>query len=442
MSENAALKIGLPCKIESNVSIQTKRKRLAGYNSLINLLDRSFHSMGQSLITDETVLPLYISHFTSSGFIIGLIPSVQVLFFSIPQLFTLTKPIKKFKTQKGMIIFFGILERLPLLILGIITLFANKLNPVLILLCFFFFYSISMLCWGYPLPIWFNFIKKTINSQNTGSFFGTALISKKIFGFFGGILVTLLLSRFSYPFDYSCVFFSAFMIMSISLIFFSFNKKPLKYETNQESTSVAPKTISSLFSILKDDTEFFYLSLSFIFSTFLFAAVPFFSVYAKKQFNILGVSKGILTAIFFLGQTIGGVLGGHLSNKHEYKKLMALSIISGMATIFIVMFAKVITVYYASFFFVGFSVCAQRLAFLAYVMSDSVNNKTSLYIAIGNNIVMPFQILFPLFAGLIVDYLSYSTLFAFCFFFLVLSFFSFTVGISRIKSSEVVLQTE
>jgi predicted MFS family arabinose efflux permease len=435
MSENTAINIKYPDKTTKNEPKKTRGK-LIEYDSLINMADRSFHSMGQTFITDETILPLYISNFTSSGVVIGLIPFIQALFFSVPQLFTLAKPIKRFKTQKGVIIFFGILERLPLLILGIITLFVDNISPVLLLLCFFLLYTVSMASWGYPLPLWFDFIKKTVNSQITGSFFGTSLILKNLFGFWGGILLALLLSRFSYPYNYSYAFFTGFIIMSISLIFFSLNKKPIKYEINPESSSEAPETISSLFSILRDDTEFLFLSLSFIFSTMLFTTVPFFSVFAKVKFNILGVSEGILTAVFFLGHTVGGILGGHLSNKHDYKKLMVLSIISGITTIFIVMFASAINVYYASFFFVGFSQCSQKLAFLAYILSDSVNNKSSAYIAIGNNIIMPFQILFPLLGGLIVDYLSYSILFVFCFFFLILSFFSFTVGIT--KFSELV----
>jgi hypothetical protein len=114
-------------------SRQIKRNELVGFKSLTNLLDCSFHSMGQSLIAEETILPLYISNFTSSKFVIGLIPFIEAVLFSLPQLFNLTRPLKKFKSTKSQIIFFGILERLPWLFLGILTLFLHKLNSALML---------------------------------------------------------------------------------------------------------------------------------------------------------------------------------------------------------------------------------------------------------------------------------------------------------------------
>jgi len=413
-----------------------KGKGLVEYNSLVNLLDRSFHSMGQSLISEETILPLYVSNFTSSKFIVGLIPFLQALLFSLPQLFSLTKPLKKFRSLKNQIIFFGVLERLPWLILGILTLFINKTSSTFILVSFFLFYSIYVLSWGYPIPIWFNFIRGIIADHKKGSFFGTTLILKNVFGFIGGILLSFLLNAASFPLNFSYTFIFAFIIMSVSLLFFSLNKKSLEYTPPEKSSY---RTIFSLFSVLGDDTEFLFLSVSFIFSTMLFSMIPFLSLYAKGKFNIPDTSGGILTAVFFLGQTIGSIIGSHFGNKRDYKKLMFLSLLFGMATVFIAMFAKTMFVYYTSFLLVGLFLGTRKLSFIVYVINLSTKEKTPLYIAVTNNISMPFQISFPLIAALIVEYLSYNTLFLLTFFFLILSLFFFFLA--TIKSGEIMPET-
>jgi hypothetical protein len=409
-----------------------KRNELVGFKSLTNLLDCSFHSMGQSLIAEETLLPLYISNFTSSKLVIGIIPFIEAVLFSLPQLFNLTRPLKKFKSTKSQIIFFGILERLPWLFLGILTLFIPQLNSAFMLVCFFSLYSF--------FPLWFNFIKKTIPDPVKGSFWGTALMLKKIFGLVGGLFLLFILNSFSFPYNFSYTFIAAFIIMSVSLLFFSLNQNlPKTRDTNEEHSI---HTISSLISILKNDTEFFFLCLAFIFSTMLFSIIPFFSLYAKDKFNVLDVSGGIFTVIFFLGQTVGSIVGGHLGNKHDYKKTMVLSIVFGMLTILFVMFSNSVTMYFTSFFFVGFSLSARKLSFLTFTTSATTEGKTPIYVAITNNITMPFQILFPLLAGLIVEYLSYNTLFLLCLSFLVLSFFSLSLGSLRIKDQQRLIQLE
>jgi MFS family permease len=248
---------------------------------------------------------------------------------------------------------------------------------------------------------------------------------KKIFGLIGGMLLLFILDSFSFPYNYSYTFFAAFIIMSVSLLFFSLNQNLPKTLNKNEEHSI--NSISSIISVLKNDTEFLFLCLAFIFSAMLFSIIPFFSLYAKDKFDILDISGGIFTVIFFLGQTVGSIIGGHLGNKHDYKKTMVLSIVFGMVTIFFVMFSKNAIMYFTSFFFVGFSLSARKLSFLTYTMSAATKGKTPIYVAITNNITMPFQILFPLLAGLIVEYISYNALFLLCLSFLVLSVFSLSL---------------
>jgi hypothetical protein len=58
------------------------------WNFAVNTLDLSFYSFGFTLVSQATVLPLLVSHLTSSKLLIGLIPATYSLGYLLPQLLT------------------------------------------------------------------------------------------------------------------------------------------------------------------------------------------------------------------------------------------------------------------------------------------------------------------------------------------------------------------
>ncbi|HDH09465.1 MAG TPA: hypothetical protein ENF84_00840, partial [Chloroflexi bacterium] len=57
-------------------------------NFIVNVLDFSFYSLGLSFASVMTILPLYLSHLTTSTILIGLIPALANTGWTLPQLFT------------------------------------------------------------------------------------------------------------------------------------------------------------------------------------------------------------------------------------------------------------------------------------------------------------------------------------------------------------------
>ena len=64
-----------------------EQTRNAPWNFSVNLSDIIFITLGLSLISRDTVLPVLISQLTDSKFAIGLLPAIASLGFYLPQLF-------------------------------------------------------------------------------------------------------------------------------------------------------------------------------------------------------------------------------------------------------------------------------------------------------------------------------------------------------------------
>ena len=102
----------------STNNVQKVIERNFRWNFLVGAIDGASFWFGMSSISSTVILPLFVSHFTNSPILIGLIPFLATAGYLLPQLFVANwverAPLKKyFPVTVG---FF--LERLPILLLA------------------------------------------------------------------------------------------------------------------------------------------------------------------------------------------------------------------------------------------------------------------------------------------------------------------------------------
>jgi hypothetical protein len=89
------------------------------WNFLVNLVDIMFITLGLSLISRETIMPLFVSELTDSKIAIGLIPAIFSLGFYVPQLFVASRTETFRRMKPFVVIISGILERGPYLLIAL-----------------------------------------------------------------------------------------------------------------------------------------------------------------------------------------------------------------------------------------------------------------------------------------------------------------------------------
>ena len=144
----------------------------ANWNFGVNLLDITFFTLGTSLVARDTVMPVLVSHLTTSKFAIGLIPALFSLCFYFPQLlFANFSERLRYKKPFTMLMG-GVGERGGYLLVGLSIWFFAKNSPTLALALFFVSLAASAICSGSATPAWFDMIAKVIPVNRRGLWSG------------------------------------------------------------------------------------------------------------------------------------------------------------------------------------------------------------------------------------------------------------------------------
>ena len=135
------------------------------------MMDGGFFGMGWGFGSIGTIIPLFVSHMTTSALLIGLIPAIHAVGWQLPQLF-MANSVSRLRRYKPMVMLMTIQERLPFLGLALVALFLGKLGNRLALVLTF-----ALLVWqglgaGFTANAWQSMIAKIIPSDWRGTFFG------------------------------------------------------------------------------------------------------------------------------------------------------------------------------------------------------------------------------------------------------------------------------
>src|SRR6476619_4034626 len=106
------------------------------FNVFIAVIDGGFFGWALGVASFVTVIPLFISTFTSSAVLIGLIPALRTIGWQLPQLF-MAGCVSRLERYKPMVMLMTVLERVPFLGLAVLAWFSPSLNPTLVLVLAF-----------------------------------------------------------------------------------------------------------------------------------------------------------------------------------------------------------------------------------------------------------------------------------------------------------------
>src|SRR5262245_21090495 len=117
--------------------LEQQVERNLPWNFSVNLIDITFITLGLSLISRETVMPLLVSQMTDSKIAIGLIPAIYSLGYYLPQLLTANYA-ERLRWKLPFVVWVsGPGERLPYLLMGLVVWSLAVPAPTVALTLFF-----------------------------------------------------------------------------------------------------------------------------------------------------------------------------------------------------------------------------------------------------------------------------------------------------------------
>ena len=382
------------------------------HNVVVNVLDGTFFWLGASFIASRTILPLYVSHFTDSKLVLGLLSMITSTGWLLPQLFT-ANWVQQLPRKKVMPVHLGLFtERLPVLLMVPAAWLATR-SPTLALAVFFVLFAWHVVGAGVVAVGWQDMIAKVIPLDRRGRFFGIANFGGTATGVLGAIAAAWLLERCDFPYGYVSCFAAAAFFIFISWIFLALTREPA--QVSQEPVISQQEYWRRLPAILRADLNF----RRYLFSQSVVAlggmAVGFLAVYAAQRWHLPDSQAGSFTASMLVGQALSNLLFGVLADRTGHKLVLELSTLLGALAVGLAGLASAPVWFYVIFALIGASAAGFMLSGIMIVFEFSPPGVRPTYIGLNNTVSGVAAGLAPLLGGWLAEVVGYRVLFAVAF---------------------------
>lgn len=379
------------------------------WNFSVNLLDITFITLGLSLVSRETVMPVLVSQLTDSKLFIGLIPAIWSLGYYLPQLLTANFT-EGLLYKKPFVMWVGGLgERMPYLLMAFaVGIFAVD-RPSVALAVVLGGLGIAAFSSGIATPAWFDMIAKVIPVQRRGIWSGLGHSLGALMGVAGSAFVAHALITYPFPRSYALLFALAFVAVAISWVGLALNREP-----PSEITRTPPRFhhyLKRLPAILRRDQNYTRFLLSR--STVQLGAMStgFFMVYGTERLGIDGAGVGLLTGVLIGSQALMNVVWGVVGDRIGHKAVLVGAAFSMILASLCALLAESTMGMALVFLLLGAYVAGDAVSALNIILEFCAPADRPTYIGLTNTLLAPVLILAPLIGGWLAGRAGYHTLF-------------------------------
>ena len=380
------------------------------WNFFFNVTSASFDSFGGGFVAVGTVLAAFLTVFTKSNTVIGLLPAILMLMWTAPQvlssLYTGHLPRKK---KAPLLVRMGFV--LPWLILAVLTRFVLKPGAMTSLVVFFVLYGVFALCGGLSKPVWVSLINKLILPNRRGRFFSIRLVVGTSFAIGASLIVREVLRRYSYPVNFAVLFFLAFCMFALSSVLVALSREPA-VATGMERRSHR-RYLSELGSTLRRDKSFRWYIVATSARSFgaVSMAAAFYTVYAIRQLGVGLDQVGVFLSIMLVSQLVGGMALGHIADTRGPRDAELLGRAFGILSAGAILLTHDITGVYAAYALLGVASASGMISYIAMLMELAPPDKADMYLGLSGLLRAPSVIAAPLIGGFLADRFSYNAVF-------------------------------
>jgi len=385
------------------------------WNFIMGLLHGIFFAGGQAFGDPNTILPVFLNNFTSSKTLIGLSSTIMGSLGSIgsvlPQLFVASK--LESKIYKKPILKIAIIIRaLCWGILAVIIYFFAIPHPTLTVFSLFFLLTIFTFMGGVAVIPFMDIWGKAIPSTLRGRFFGYRQFGGGILAIGSGFIVKTILDNKEIPFpkNFTLLFLSAFILISISYLALGSVKEPVE-EVYKNHLSFS-KFLKKTFRILKSNNNYKnFLSVQILVGASALA-LPFYVLYAKDVLNIKLGMIGIFLSAQMLGSVSSNLLWAYLSDFVGNRRIIQISAFLALIVplIAIVTPSNLSILFIPLFVLIGFFISGRNIGNTNFLLDTAPSKDRPMYISLNGTLIFPIAI-FPLIGGAMIQYISYDFLF-------------------------------
>lgn len=356
-------------------------------------------------LSPYTILPLYVNHFTESSVLVGLIPTVYLVGTTLPQLF-MANFLRKTKLRKKYLVMAALVQRIGILGLLMLSIIQPRLGltPALTLTLFFLMFGVQHFASGFYVPVWIDFIGKSI-PRKRGLLFGISNFIGGLMGLGIGWLLSYLLSQFLIDRAIPIIFgmsFTASMISLAAILLWREVVPPDSFFTFKGNNS------NSFREVLTDKNFVNFLIWRGL-MVVLEIATPFYSISALKLPDVGPAQVGIFTTILSFFQAVVNPFWGWFGDRKGFLSVVKISCLAGVIAALLGIIYPSLISYYLIYVFLGLMLSGFSISSFNIIYDFSPKQLVYLYLALSQISLTPLSSFIPLLGGVIADQLGFVT---------------------------------
>ena len=388
--------------------IQSEIERNFRFNATVGVIEGAAFWFGANFVSAQTILPLYVSRFTDSKMLLGLLAAMSTAGWLIPQIFTVNwaqrLPRKKFgPVNVGLWI-----ERLPVFLMVPAALLAVT-RPTLSITSFFLLFAWQQLGIGLIAVAWQAMLAKVIPADRRGRFLGVTTGIGTVTGMVGAGIAARFLQRYPFPYGYVYCFTAGAVLAFVSWFFLSLTREPADEDLPPRMSQL--EFFKGLPKVLREDANFSRFLLGEAVMNGSTMATGFLAVYAVQHWGLSDTLAGMYAVSLLVGQAICNLLFGVLADRRGHKIVLEISALSAVLAAAIALVAPAPFVLHASFALVGCAIAGFYQSGMMIAMEFGRPEIRTTYVGMNSTVRGASTGIAPLIGGWLAGTLGYSGLF-------------------------------
>ena len=380
------------------------------WNFTVNALDGATFWFGMSFLSSAVILPLFVSHFTSSPVLIGFIAFLTAAGPLLPQLLV-AKAVANAPRKIVFPAYIGFfVERLPLIILPAAVWLLADGSPVWALTVFFILYAWHCGGVGVILVGWQDLIAKIIPANRRGRFFGITNFIGNGTGILGALALPFFLLISDFRAGFTMAFGVAALCMLVSWGFLLLTREPAVESSLPASTWI--DYLVRLPSIVRQDGNFRRFLVSQSLTALSGMASGFLLVYAVHIGSLNNAQAGAFTIWLQAGLALANLGFGFLADRFGHRRGLEWGLLLNIFSLILAWLLAAPWAFSLIFFLRGAMSAAQFISGSALVYEFSAAEDRAVYLGLANTIPGLVGAIAPLLGGLLGGLLGYPLLFA------------------------------
>ncbi len=401
-------------------------------NFWLNVADGALFSTAMAMVPVSILLPAYVRKFTDNEYLVNLVTALFLFGVTAPQIFV-ARFLDSLPRKKPLMMFTGVIQRLPWLVLALAAWFIPPERATLHLILLFTMLGVFAFSCGANIPVWLVLLGKLIPESQRGRLMAWRQMIAMGLAVGGAAGSRYILKAWAFPHNYALLFLCFFLLTSLSYVTQLFIRE--EHDDPVQPSPGLREHLGRLFHLLNHDRNYTRYVVASVLLTMGGLYGGLITSYGIDRYGLANRDY-VFAYITMLSAPVGMAtlyLFGHLGDRHGHKLNHVWSAFFVLLAMAALRFGHSLPLYVAAYVLIQIAVNTEIVSRTAILLEFGGPERAASYVSVKNTITAPFSLAAPLLGAFLARRFGYDAVFlvTFVMFSLAVFYISFHVNEPR-----------